>query len=410
MRATTLLNNLLGINHTRIVAVTFGEDGVVADVRPRTRTPVCSGCLRRVRQVYDGRPRRWRHLDLGGAKLHLRATLRRVACPRCGVTTELMPWAEPDSCFTHAFEQTVAYLAQSAPKTVVAEMMRVAWASVSGIIGRVVARHRAEDPLEGLVHIGVDELSYRRHHEYVTVVVDHDRKAIVWAAPGKSAETLSGFFSQLGPERSAKIRAVTMDMSAAYIKAVTEALPKARIVFDRFHVQRLAHDAVDAVRRSEVRTADGPGERRALKRSRFALQKNPWNLDDLEKGKLADIEATNAPLYRAYLLKESLAETLDRRQPNVAGRLLDKWVTWAAGSALAPFEKLAKTITKYRDGIVAYVATGLSNGRTEGLNGKARTITRRSFGMHSATSLIAMLYLCCSGLTLKPAHVTPCFH
>ena len=135
------------------------------------------------------------------------------------------------------------------------------------------------------------------------VVVDHDRKAIVWAAPGKSAETLSGFFSQLGPERSAKIRAVTMDMSAAYIKAVTEALPKPRIVFDRFHVQRLAHDAVDAVRRSEVRTADGPGERRALKRSRFALQKNPWNLDDLEKGKLADIEATNAPLYRAYLLK-----------------------------------------------------------------------------------------------------------
>jgi len=410
VRATSLLNKLLGINKTRVVGFAFVPGGIVLDVRPTTRVPVCGGCMLPVGQVHDARERRWRHLDFGEMKVHLRAQLRRVRCPRCGVTTELVPWAEPQSWFTHAFEQTAAYLTQSAAKTVVAEMMRIAWATVGGIVTRFVARHRGDDPLAGLTHIGIDELSYRRHHEYVTVVIDHIKRRIVWAAPGKNADTLRGFFSELGTERCAKLEAVTIDMSAAYITAVTEAAPKAKLVFDRFHVQRLAHDALDEVRRNEVRNLADPKERRALKNTRFALQKNPWNLTAIETGRLADVQRTNAPIYRAYLLKESLAEILDRRQPNVAGRLLDKWTDWAAHAKLAPFAKLAGTIRKYRDGILAYVATGFSNGRTEGLNGKARTITRRSYGLHSARSLIAMLFLCCSGLTLRPAHSTPSFH
>ena len=410
MRTTSLLNKLLGINKARVVDFAFNGDGLVLDVRPTTRVPICGGCFRPVRQIHDARERRWRHLDFGGMKLHLRAPLRRVRCPRCGITTELVPWAQPLSWFTDAFEQTVAYLAQSAAKTVVAEMMRVAWASVGAIVERFVARHRGDDPLAGLTHIGVDELSYRRHHEYVTVVVDHIKARIVWAAPGKNAETLRGFFSELGADRCENLKAITIDMSGAYIAAVTEAAPKAKLVFDRFHVQRLAHDALDQVRRHQVRDVDDPDARRTLKHTRFALQKNPWNLTRIETGKLADVQRTNAPLYRAYLLKESLAEILDRRQPNVAGGLLDKWSDWATHSRLAPFVKVAKTIRRYRDGILAYVATGLSNGRTEGLNGKARTITRRSYGFHSATSLIGMLFLCCSGLNIQPAHNTLRFH
>jgi transposase len=410
VRATSLLNKLLGINKTRVVGFAFVTEGLVLDVRPTTQVPICGGCMLAVGQIYDSRERRWRHLDFGEMKVHLRTQLRRVRCPRCGITTELVPWAQPQSWFTHAFEQTAAYLAQSAAKTVVAEMMRIAWSTVGAIVTRFVARHRGDDPLAGLTHIGIDELSYRRHHEYVTVVVDHIKARIVWAAPGKNADTLRSFFSELGAERCGELEAITIDMSAAYITAVTEAAPKAKLVFDRFHVQRLAHDALDQVRRNEVRDIDAPEDRRALKNTRFALQKNPWNLTAIETGRLADVQRTNAPIYRAYLLKESLAEILDRRQPNVAGRLLDKWTDWAAHSKLAPFAKVAGTIRKYRDGILAYVATGLSNGRTEGINGKARTITRRSYGLHGPRSLIAMLFLCCSGLKLRPAHSTPSFH
>ena len=211
------------------------------------------------------------------------------------------------------------------------------------------------------------------------------------------------FFKELGKERSAQLEAVTLDMSGAYLKAITEASPQARVIFDRFHVQRLAHDALDTVRREQVRGAD-PDDKRALKNSRFALQKNPWNLSTLEAEKVAEVQKTNRPLYRAYLLKETLAAILDRGQVNVARQKLLEWIDWAARSRLPPFCKLARTARDHLEGILAYVATGLSNGRSEGLNGKIRTITRRSFGFHSAASLIALIFLCCSGITLLPVH------
>jgi transposase len=404
VRVTKILARVLGLKQTRVQGFEIADDGLVIDVAPTTRVPICSSCCKRVHAVHDTyEGRRWRHLDVAGMRLWLRYTIRRPRCPRCGVTVELVPWAEPQSWFTYDFEQHVAYLAQRADKTTLSDMMRIGWATVGSIIERVVARLRPGDVLDGLRCIGVDELSYRRHHEYVTVVVDHERGAVVWAREGKDAATLGAFFQELGKERCAKLEAVTLDLSAAYIKAVTEASPEARLIFDRFHVQRLAHDALDSVRRQQWRTADAD-DQEAIKGTRFALQKNPWNLTDVEQGKLTDVQRTNRPLYRAYLLKETLAKILDGAQVNVArDRLLD-WIAWATRSRLPPFRKVARTIKKHIEGIVAYVATGLNNGRSEGLNGKIRTITRRSFGFHSATSLIALITLSCGGLTLSPVH------
>ena len=411
MRSTTLLNTVLGIKYTRVTGAEFTQDGLVCDVEPTTEIPRCGGCGRQVRKVYDQRkPRLWRHLDLAGMSLELRYAPRRLRCPSCGVTTEMVPWADPMSWFTHAFEQTVGYLAQESSKTVVSTMMRVAWATVGAIIGRVVERMLPHDRLAGLTHIGVDELSYRKHHKYVTIVVDHKTGRVVWAREGKNADTLRSFFEELGKERSALIQAVTIDMSQAYISAVSESAPNAQIIFDRFHVQRLVQDALDEVRRAEVRTLEEPKERSALKNTRFALLKNPWNLTDIEKTKLTELPKMNKRLYSAYLLKESFAAILDRRQPNVVLMKLKEWISWATHSGLKPFAKVARTIAKHLDGIVAYVATGLSNARSEGTNGKVRTITRRSYGLHGASALIALIHLCCSDLRLQPVHVQPRFH
>lgn len=403
MQITTLLARILGLKGTRVLGCEFREDGLFVDVAPSHRVGRCSGCFCRVRQVYDARDdRAWRHLDLAGLRVRLRYRLRRLRCPRCGVLVEAVPWAETGSWFTREFEEHVGYLAQRTDKTTLSALMRVAWRTVGTLIERVVARHQQRDPLDGLTVIGVDELSYRRHHEYVTVVVDHVGERIVWARPGKDAATLNAFFTELGPERSSKLEAVTIDMSAAYLKAITEASPQAQVIFDRFHVQRLAHDAVDEVRRTEVRAVEDPDEKRALKHTRFALQKNPWNLTDIEREKLVEVQKRNRRLYRAYLLKETLSAILDRRQPNVAAVLLDDWIGWAARSRLAPFKKLSKTIRTHRDRILAYVKSRLNNGRTEGLNGKIRTITRRSYGFHGPHSLIALIFLCCGGITLSP--------
>ena len=299
-------------------------------------------------------------------------------------------------------EEHVAYLAQVTDKTTIVNTMRVAWRTVGAIAARVVDRHRPGDPLDGLTHIGVDELSFRKHHSYVTVVIDHVNERVVWARRGKSAETLGEFFKDLGPERSEKLESVTMGMSPAYIAAVKAAVPEVQVIFDRFHVQRLAHDALDEVRRAEVRASESIEEGRALKRTRFILHKNPWNLTNLENQKLTEVRRVNGPIYRAYLLKETLAAILDGRQVNVARAKLAEWVSWAAHSHLKPFEKLARTVNEHSEGILAYVQTRLSNGRTEGMNGKIRTITRRSYGFHSAENLIALIYLCCSGITLVP--------
>jgi transposase len=402
VRATTLLADILGMKHTRVEAVAFDEEGVVADVAPTTTIPRCSVCFCRVDAGYDGRERSWRHLDLAGMRLVLRYRLRRVDCPRCGVVVELVPWAEPGSWFTRDFEEHVAYLAQTTDKTTVVNLMRVAWRTVGSIVQRVVDRFRPGDPLDGLKQIGIDELSYRRHHEYITVVIDHEAQRVVWARPGKDAATLGEFFKELGPERCTQLEAVTIDMSAAYIKAVTEASTQATMIFDRFHVQRLAQEAVDAVRRAEVRQTQGTDEAKVLKRTRFILLKNPWNLNHLEEQKLAELQRTNKPIYRAYLLKEGLAAILDGLDVDAARRKLGDWIRWAKLSRLEPFKKLAHTVEDHFEGILAYIPLRLNNGRTEGTNGKIRTLTRRSYGFHSASNLIALIFLCCSGIALQP--------
>ena len=411
MRATSILQILLALQSTRVVGIELDEDGIIVDVAPTHRIPRCGDCGRKVHGVHAHRQRQWRHLDLGGIMTHLRYDIRRVRCPKCGVRVEAVPWAEPASPFTLAFERHVAYLAKETSKTTVTELMRIAWRSVGKIIHRVVQRQQGDvdDRLDGLTHIGIDELSYRRHHEYVTVVVDHDRGKVVWVGEGKSADTLAEFFKLLGPERSALLETVTIDMSGAFIKAVTKASPQALLIFDRFHVQRLAHDALDEVRREEVRQASA-ADKSALKKTRWALQKNPWNLDGIEWAKLTTVQKTNQRLYRAYLLKETLLAVLDRRQVNVARAKLSEWLAWAQRSKLAPFVKLARTIKKHQEGILAYVKTRLNNGRVEGINGKIRTITRRAYGFHSAMGLIAMIFLCCGGIHTFPSHTVPFFN
>lgn len=408
VRTTTLLRTLLGLNDTRVLHVSFDGEGLIVDVAPTWTRPRCSECGSKGPGYDRDTERRWRHLDLAGMKLVLRYDIRRMTCPKCqAVKVERVPWAETSSWFTIPFEDHVAYLAQRCDQTTVSTTMRIAWQTVGAVVQRVVARRRTDDPLDGLTIIGVDELSYRRHHQYVTVVVDHVTRRIVWAREGKNADTLKAFFAELGEARCTKLEAVTIDMSGAYIKAVTEASPTAQIIFDRFHVQRLAQDAVDEVRRDEVRAAATEYERKQLKGTRWPLLKSFWNLSLFDSLRLAQLQRENKRLYRAYLLKDALVRTLDCTSEPLARLKLDQWLRWARRSRLEPFKRAAQTIGKHAEGILAYVRSGLSNGRTEGLNGKARTITRRAYGFHSASGLIALLMLCCSGLRLAPVFHWP---
>jgi transposase len=408
VRGTSLLGKLVGITNTRVVGVEVENGALLVYVRPTWTLPRCGLCGNRCRGgSVATEARRWRHLDLAGFVQFLCYDIRRVYCRTCGAGVERVPWASnPKAWFTEDFDDEVAFMAQRCDKTAVQIKMRIAWRTVGSCIERVLQRRRPADPLEDLAVIGVDEISYRKHHHYLTLVADHVEGKIVWGKAGKDAETLKAFFDDLGEDRTKEILAVSIDMSAAYLSAIRERAPGAQVVFDRFHVQGLASKALDETRRElwrELRRTGSDGSR-ALKHSRWALLKRPMNVTEAEEAKLAEIQRDNRSLYRGYLLNAELRDILDRRQPNVVRALLLGWVSWALRSRLPAFVRTAKTIREYLDEIVAYVRWRLTNGLIEGLNNKARLLTRRAYGFHSAEAALAMILLCCSGLDLPPVH------
>ena len=408
MRMTTLLKKLLGIQHRLVTGSALEDGALVIEVRPSWRAPRCSGCKKR-RGRYDTLPpRRWRHLDFGGVRVYIRYGLRRVSCCVCGVVAEAVPWCDNTTArFTTPFEEAVGFLVQRCDQTSVQEMFRIAWVTVGQIVERVMQRHRPDDPLDGLMAIGIDELSYRKGHQYVTTGTDQLSGQIVWAAEGKNAATLTSCFAELGAARRAAIAVVTMDMSAAYITVVTQQVPHAQIVFDRFHVQQLVNEALDETRREEWRRLRTVDEQHAkkVKGLRWSLLKNPWNLTPTQSQRLSTLQQDNGRLYRAYLLKETFAGILDRHQPNVVTDRLNEWLSWASRSRLPEFVKVARTIRGHLSDIVAYIRWGVTNGIVEGLHNKVRVITRRAYGFHSASALIGMIMLCCTNIRLRPPRV-----
>jgi len=277
-----------------VEAADFAEGGVlVVAVRPgwpeRSR---CGICRRRCPGYDEGEGRRrWRALDLGTARCYLEADAPRVSCKRHGVIVAAVPWARHDSRFTRSFEDQVAWLACQCSKRAVSELMRIAWLTVGRILSRVAAEARARsDPLDYLVRIGIDEISHRKGHRYLTVVVDHDSGLLVWAAPGRDRKTLRRFFDLLGEQRSQRIELVSADGAAWIEEVVGERCPNASLCLDPFHVVQWATAALDEVRRevwNAARHAGQKAEARALKGARFALWRNPEDLSARQQATLA---------------------------------------------------------------------------------------------------------------------------
>ena len=419
MRDVSLWRCLLGVEKTVVERVEFDEDAevLVVHVRPTARRRGrCGVCGRRC-PGYDAGPgrRRWRALDLGTIRAELEADTPRVACSEHGVVVASVPWARHDAGHTREFDDQVAWLATQASKSTVTELMRIAWRTVGSIITRVWADIDAtQDRFAGLQRIGIDEISYKKGHKYLMVVVDHDTRRLVWAAPGRTSATVAEFFDLLGPERCAQITHVSADGADFIDTIVASKCPDAVRVADPFHIVKWATDALDEVRReawNDARTlarsepkrgrgrppADAPprpGSERAkgLKGARYSLWKNPENLTENQQIKLAWIAVTDPRLYRAYLLKEGL-RVVFQLPHDQATEALDRWISWARRCRIPAFVKLQKSIVKHRPRILAAIEHGLSNGLIESTNTKIRLITRVAYGFKSAEALIALALL-----------------
>jgi transposase len=407
VRNARVWQRVLGLVRTVIEGVVFDDaaDAVVVSVRPRKGAQRrCGRCGQRAAWFDRGEGRRrWRGLDLGTMRVLLEADAPRVNCRVHGPTVIGVPWARHGVGHTRDVDDTVAWLATQCSKTAVVALMRIAWRTVGAIVARVSADIDARvDRLGGLRRIGIDEISYKRGHRYLTVVVDHDSGALVWAAPGRDEATLRGFFDVLGPARSAAITHVSADAADWIANVVVERCPHAIRCADAFHVVAWATDALDEVRRQAWNEARGAidrrragratGHARALKHARYALWKNPENLTDRQHDKLAWIARTDPRLHRAYLLKEGLRLAFQLKgEPGK--ETLDRWTSWARRCRIPAFVKLQHRIVTHRAAIDAALDSGLSNALTESTNTKIRLITRIAFGFHGPEPLIALAML-----------------
>jgi len=407
VRNAKMLLRALGVERAVVENIWWEDEEspsakLVVKVRPwATEAERCPQCGQQC-PGYDGGNgrRRWRAPDIGLVSVFIECDAPRIECPQHGVLVARVPWSRPGAFFTTAFEDRVAWLAVRTDKTTLSAFMRIGWRTVGRILERVADTALAVvDQFANLKRIGIDEVSYRKGHRYLTVVVDHDTGRLLWASDGKSEATLHKFFDLLGETRSKALRLVSADAAAWIANVVAERCPNAILCLDPFHVVQWATKALDEVRRSvwnDLRQRGEPELAFALKHARWALWKNPGDLSTAQKISLAAIQRDNGPLYRAYLLKEQLRAVFQTGMPGA--QILNRWIQWACRSRLKPFVKLARSIRHYRPSIYATLIHDLSNARVEGVNTKLRLLTRLAYGFHSHAPLISLAMLKLGGL------------
>ncbi|MBD3856558.1 MAG: ISL3 family transposase [Acidobacteria bacterium] len=399
-----------GLVRTVVEGVRYDDTAgaIVVSVRPNAKARGrCGRCGGRSPgyDSGDGR-RRWRALDAGTTAVFIEADAPRVGCSTHGPTVAQVPWARHDTGHTRDFDAMAAWLTVRTSKSATCQLLRVAWRTIGSIITRVNTDVEANiDRLDGLRRIGIDEISYKRGHRYLIVVVDHDTGRLVWAGPGRSEAALDMFFDELGERRAAEITHVSADMADWIAKAVARRAPNAIRCADPFHIVAWAIEALDIERRRAWNQAKGrtipksPGRRgrttgnsRQIARSRYALWKNPGDLNPRQRQQLDWIAKTDPKLWRAYLLKEGLRYVFAVKGQE-GKEALDQWLVWARRSQLESFIHLAKRITNHREAIEANLEHGLSQGLIESTNTKIRLLTRIAFGFHGPDPLIALALL-----------------
>ena len=381
----------------------------VVRVRRRKGALRCSRCGRKCPKYDDGGgERRWRHQDFGRYGVELMGLAPRVACAEHGVAVAQVPWAEPGSRFTRDFEMERAWLTAVASRKTVGGFLRIAWRTAGDIARRVATRLGSSMPcmFDGLTAIGVDETSYRKGRTYITVVVDHKRKRVVWAHDGYGKEVLDLFFRQLTDEQRASITAVTGDGAKWIDASVKEHLPNAERVLDSFHIVSWMTDTLDQVRKrlwNQARRGNDKTATETMKGLKYAVPQEPRRPDRTAIRSLETLGDTDpkGQLYRSWQLKE-LLRTLPRQPVGQAEAELKRWIFRASHSRIPEIVELCRKIRRRRDDILGTIGPGYSNARLEAFNNKIKVTIRMAYGFRHVDNLIAMIKLRCSGL---PTHL-----
>jgi transposase len=378
----------------------------------------CPACGFADQGIHDRQKRQWRHLDFFQYEAWLHAEVPRIACSGCGKTTQMpVPWAREGSGFTALFEALALSLCRELPVRQAAALLRCTDKQLWRRIEHYVQAARKLDDMSAVRVIGIDETSLRKGQNYITVVHDLEKKRLLFACEGKDHQTVVNFAKDLQAHggKPEQIAHVCQDMSAAFAKGVSQALPNAQISYDRFHVVAMANEAMDEVRREETRTqpqsikaALGDNDRKLLKSLAWGMRRNPDGWSVKQTNAMHWLQHSTLKSARAWRLKMALrtvyANAVKHNNESRAKSELKAWLSWATRCRLEPFKKLASTLKQRLDGVVRGMLDNRSNAYVEAMNGLLQQAKRAARGFRTATNFIAIAYLRMSKLKHLPSN------
>jgi transposase len=371
---------------------------------PRGTKFGCPDCQKQLPCYDHGEERQWRHLDSCQFKTILKARVPRVDCPEHGVKSAAVPWAEPHSRFTMLFERFAIEVLQMT-QTVKGAMsiLRLQWDATWHIIERAVARGKARKEPSLLPRIGIDEKAFSKGQSYVTIVYNLDESTVEAIQEGHDVEAAKACLSQLNEQQIQSVQAIAMDMSSAYVKAAKEVIPFAetKIVHDRFHIMKLANEAVDKVRKWEHRRLLSEGDER-LVGSKFFWLTSLENHSEKQQARFQSLCNNSLATGRAWAYKELLRDLWSQETEGHAKRFFNDWHRRVIRTNMKPMKKLAKTLKERIDNIVTYCTHGITNGVAEGINSKIMSIKRRAGGYRNIENFKKAIFFYCGGLDLYP--------
>jgi len=353
---------------------------------------------------YDRRQRSWRHLDTCQLKTILVAEVPRIRCPEHGVITVQVPWSEPGSGFTALFEALVINWLKEASLAAVSRQLGLSWNAIDRIMQRAVGRGLARRTVMQPEHIGVDETSFRKRHDYVTVVSDGSK--VLYVSDDRKRTSLAGFYESLTEEQISAIKSVSMDMWPAYIRATRNAIPDAaeKISFDKFHVAKYLGEAVDKVRRVEHRALLAEG-RTDLVRSKHQWLRNPNNMTHKQWREFKALRESTLRTARAWAIKEFAMGLWHYSSRTWAIKAWKRWLSWAVRCRLAPVKKVAQTIKEHLWGIINAIVMKVDNGGAESINSRIKMIKVRSRDFRNKARDRNAIYFHFGRLDLYPAGI-----
>jgi len=380
--STSLLYHAFGLVSYDYVRTRYEEGFVIFSIRHKRGKIRCPVCRSRDVVFRGSFARRFRAVPIGSKRVFLDLEVQRVECKRCGKVRQAgLGFADPRVSYSHAFERYALDLSKHMTIRDVARHLGVSWDVIKEIQKGDLTRRFSRPSLRNVKRIAIDEISVHKGHRYLTVVLDMDTGAVIFVGDGKGGEALEPFWKRLKRSR-AKIKAVAMDMSPAYISAVSSHIPKAAIVFDHFHVVKLFNDKLSELRRDLYHEAKNALHKTVLKGTRWLLLKNPENLkpEKREKERLEEALKLNQPLSCAYYLKEYLRQIWLQSTKEKAEKILTDWIEKALASGIKMLMQFAKTLAGYKSGILAYYDFRISSGPLEGTNNKIKTMKRMAYG------------------------------